>query len=72
MSDRNELTDEYYTPEEVAGIIKVKKQTLAEWRMGRGSVEIPYIKLGRKILYRRQDLEKYLEENLHTFTLEYS
>lgn len=64
--------EDLLTPEEAAALLKVTVQRLAEWRMGRGDVEIPYYKLGKFIRYRRSELLKFLQQNEHTFTIEYT
>lgn len=64
--------EDLLTPEEAAALLTVTVQRLAEWRMGRGDVEIPYYKLGKFIRYRKSELLKYLRQNEHTFTVEYT
>lgn len=49
------------TPGEVAGFLHTTVATLAQDRyLGRG---IPYVKHGRKVLYRWEDVHDYLEAN---------
>lgn len=56
--------DEMLTPDEVAGIAKVKKQTLAEWRW-RGTGP-PFHKLGKsrcsRVRYKRRDVTAWMED----------
>lgn len=49
------------TPEEVAEFTRTSQSSLAQDRyLGRG---IPYIKHGRRVLYRWADVEKYIADN---------
>ncbi len=53
------MTTDYMTADEVAGLIKVRKQTLAVWRIkGLGPT---FIKAGRAVRYRRADVERWLD-----------
>jgi excisionase family DNA binding protein len=44
---------------EAAELLGLSEATLATWRCTR-RYEIPYLKLGRHVRYRRQDLEEWL------------
>ena len=44
---------------EVASFLGLKPQTLAIWRMRKE--KIPFVRMGRRIAYRREDVEKWLE-----------
>ena len=47
------------TPEEVAVITGLSRETLAQWRsQGRG---LPYLKIGRAVRYDPADIQAYLE-----------
>jgi hypothetical protein len=49
------------TTVEVAEFIRASKQSLDQDRyLGRG---LPYVRIGRKIRYRREDVLKYLDAN---------
>lgn len=50
------------TPIEVADYLSISVRTLAKWR-SIGSPNIPYIKVGRCIRYKKSDLEAYLDEH---------
>lgn len=52
-----------YTPKEVEVLYGLDYQTLANWRAkGKGP---RYVKAGaRRVLYRRTDLDKWMEANL--------
>lgn len=45
-----------------AELLGIKAHTLATWRCTR-AVEIPYVKLGRRINYRLSDLEAFCARN---------
>jgi excisionase family DNA binding protein len=46
------------TPEQAAGILGVTAGTLNVWRATR-RYPLPYVKVGRKVMYRAQDLEAF-------------
>ena len=47
------------TAEETAEILGVKPQTLAVWRCAK-RYRLPYLKLGRSIRYRLDDVESFI------------
>jgi predicted site-specific integrase-resolvase len=50
-----------FNDKEAAKLLGLAVQTLRNWRfLGKGPA---YVKLGRRITYRLQDLETYLEQN---------
>lgn len=50
----------YLTDEELSKRLKINRRTLQDYRnLGR----IPYVKLGGKILYREEDIERLLQSN---------
>ncbi|RIJ26385.1 helix-turn-helix domain-containing protein [Henriciella mobilis] len=71
MSDDEDK--EYFdllTPDQVSEILGVKKQRLSEWRIGRGNVTIPYIKVGKYVRYRRRDVLDFLKSQKKNYTIE--
>jgi DNA-binding transcriptional MerR regulator len=44
--------------------------TLAYWR-SRGSQAVPYLKIGGRVVYRKDDLDKWLGERTYHHTGEY-
>jgi excisionase family DNA binding protein len=46
---------------ETAEYLDVAQGTLPVWRSS-GRYNLPFIKIGRKVRYRRSDLDKWLEE----------
>jgi hypothetical protein len=52
-------TKVYASPDEVSAMFGLNARTLANQRCAR--VGIPYKKIGRKVLYKISDVEKYLE-----------
>lgn len=56
-----------FTPEQVAAALGVSHRTLAAWRSTRRN-PLPYVKVGRLVRYRRQDVTAWLESQLHTTT----
>ncbi len=56
-------------PEEAAEMLGVKKQTLAKWRISGDSP--PFFKIRGLCRYRREDLEKWIEEKKRENTSQY-
>ena len=48
---------------EAAEFLGVESHTLAEWRSTE-RYNLPYVKIGRLVKYRRQDLEHFVESNI--------
>jgi len=46
-----------------AAALGVKPQTLAVWRCTH-RYNLPYVKIGRRVMYRRSDLEAFVNSNL--------
>lgn len=49
---------------EAASFLKVSPQTLAAWACNR-RVNLPYVKLGRRVAYRQDDLNAFVAANVH-------
>ena len=47
-----------------ASYLGVKPQTLANWAVNRAQ-SLPYIKIGRRVMYRLADLEAFVMANRH-------
>lgn len=54
---------ELLTTDEAARFLHVQRNTLEIWRSTH-RVRIPFVKLGGAVRYRRQDLEKFVRDNL--------
>jgi excisionase family DNA binding protein len=52
---------------EAADYVGVLPQTLAVWA-STGRYELPFVKVGRKVYYRRADLDAWLESRTQTQT----
>ncbi|WP_340676858.1 helix-turn-helix domain-containing protein [Paraglaciecola sp.] len=59
--------DNLLTPLQVAEILGVSSGTLAVWRSN-GTCQIPYIKIGRCVRYKRNVVERFLEQQEHLHT----
>ncbi len=55
--------DKLMTTQEVADYLNIKKQTLEAWR-SRNTINIPYIRIGASIRYKKQDVEEWLAKHL--------
>ena len=51
------------TPADAATILHVPVKTLARWRFENS--HLPYVTLGRKVLYRESDLVDFVARNVH-------
>lgn len=52
-----------YTTKEAANILGIREETLAVWRCTK-RYPLPYIKIGRKVFYRGEDLKNFIDANL--------
>jgi excisionase family DNA binding protein len=50
----------FMTADEVAALLNVQKHTLAVWRCCK-RYQLPFVKVGRLIRYRRSDVEQWIE-----------
>ncbi|MDU0355802.1 helix-turn-helix domain-containing protein [Paraglaciecola aquimarina] len=66
MNDKT-LADNLLTPLQVAEILGVSSGTLAVWRSN-GACQIPYIKVGRCVRYKRSVIESFLQQQEHLHT----
>lgn len=48
------------TPDQVANILGLSHRTLAAWRSSHRN-KLPYVKVGSRIRYRRQDVAAWME-----------
>jgi hypothetical protein len=56
--------EEFLDPQETAREVHKKPQTLAYWRCSR-VVDLPYYKIGGRILYKKRDVLAFIERNKH-------
>lgn len=47
-----------------AALLNISPGTLSVWR-STGRYALPFLKIGRKVRYRRADLEAWMEKRLH-------
>lgn len=52
------------TQSQVAELLQVSPRTLEDSRSRKTGLQIPYVKLGRAIRYRRADVEALIERNV--------
>lgn len=55
---------EMLTRPEAARYLRIKENTLAVWASTK-RYDLPYVKVGRRVMYRRLDLDAFIERNLH-------
>lgn len=56
------------TVRETAAYLGIQPQTLACWRCTGRYPALPYVKMGRLVRYRLEDVEAFLESQLKTHT----
>lgn len=61
---KNQSTDSLLTPSEAAAYIGVTENTLSVWRCV-GRYNIPFIKVGRLVKYRKSALDDFLVSRTH-------
>lgn len=59
--DRTPTIDQLLTPEEAAEILRVKVSWLYQHTRRRSQDRIPFVKVGRYLRFREQDLLAYIE-----------
>lgn len=58
------MPEQLLTPRDVAKILGVTPQTLAVWRCEK-RYDLPYIKAGRLVRYRSNDIEDFISRRRH-------
>ena len=56
------------TEEQCASVLQVKPNTLAKGRLGKGGVQLPFVKVGKSIRYRQSAIENFVEANTFSNT----
>lgn len=56
-------TTKLLSPDTVADLLGVSKQTLAVWRCER-RYPLPYVKVGSRVRYRPSDVQQFMTERL--------
>ena len=50
----------YMTSAEVMEYLRIRRNTLLKWRR----LGLPFVKVGRKLVYRREDIDRFMERHL--------
>ena len=53
-----------WTPSETSTFLRTPEETLRWWRLRRVGFGPPSFKIGRRVMYRRQDVESWLEAQI--------
>jgi excisionase family DNA binding protein len=53
--------------QEAASYLGVKPETLDVWRSS-GRYSLPFVKIGRRVFYRKSDLDSFIESRIQTQT----
>ncbi|WP_085440393.1 helix-turn-helix domain-containing protein [Magnetofaba australis] len=59
------IEPELITPREAAKILGVEPTTLGNWRHTK-RYPLPYVKVGKKVMYRLTDVEEFIESRYVT------
>lgn len=62
------MEKEILNQNEAAEVIALKPQTLASWRC-KGTNDLPFVKVGRAVRYRRSDLKAWMAKRTATCTV---
>lgn len=62
---KNQSTDPLFTPKEASEYLGVSNDTLSVWRCV-GRYNIPFIKVGRLVKYRKSSLDAFLDSRTHS------
>lgn len=55
-------TKRLLTPDETSELLGVTAHTLSVWRCT-GRYKLPFVKVGRSVMYKPADVEKWIEKN---------
>ena len=55
---------ELLTPVEVCDLLKVRPRTLEDWRLRRSGPNLPFVRLGRTVRYRRDDVQRLIDGSM--------
>lgn len=55
---------ELLTPVQVCELLQVRPRTLEDWRLGRSGPALPFVRLGRTVRYRREDVQRLVDDNV--------
>jgi len=58
-----EIDSPLMTTQEAAAYLKVDFRTIANWRANKKQ-DIPFVKMGSKVRYRKSDLDAFIESKL--------
>ena len=64
------MNAQFRNHEAAAGHLNIPANTLQHWRTT-GAQQIPFIKVGRRVMYRISDLDQWLDQHTYRHTGEY-
>jgi excisionase family DNA binding protein len=67
MSQSISFQQDRLTNQEAASYLGVKPETLDVWRSC-GRYSVPFAKIGRRVFYRKSDLDTFIESRIQTQT----
>lgn len=67
MNNKQSNINKLLTPEHAAEILGISEGTLNVWR-STGRYDLPFVKVGSKVLYRPEDIQAFIERRTHQHT----
>lgn len=55
---------ELLTPTEVCELLKVRPRTLEDWRLRRTGPNLPFVRIGRAVRYRAEDVQRLIADSV--------
>ncbi len=55
-----DMIDDYMTVKQAMEYLKISRQTLLKLR----TRDLPYVKIGKKVLFRKSDIDAFMERHL--------
>ena len=59
----NEFKDKLLSTKETSAYLRLKEGTLDVWRCTK-RYDLPYVKIGRRVYYRLNDIQKFIESRI--------
>ncbi len=53
------------TPLEVSKLLNIRPRSLEDWRQGRSGPSLPFVRVGKLVRYRREDVQRLIDDNTH-------
>ncbi len=67
MANQTKSIHNLIQPEQAAEVLGISPGTLQVWR-STGRYNLPYVKVGGRVMYRPEDVQAFIESRLHNHT----